>query len=716
MQKSILIIVSLFLWFSVFSQSTVTIDIDASELAKPISPYIFGKNNNLSGSSSKPLTEAQWQKLRDLGIRMFRENGGNNSSKYNWRRKLSSHPDWYNNVYANNWDFAATSLQANIPSAQGMWAFQLGGKAAKTTSKNFNDWSYNTSKWWSGVGQNLAGGGTINPEGGHDALVEGNPDLYLEDWPADSTTGILDHWFGENGIGLDPTRIQYWNMDNEPEIWEGTHDDIWPVQPDAEEFMQKYFAVAKKARELYPDIKLMGPVPANEWQWYNYKTGKVPYNGKEYVWLEYFILRIAEEEAESGIRLLDVLDIHFYPGETNASDIVQLHRVFFDEDYVYPGANGVKRSGTSGWDASLNKEYIFKRCNDWLVKYHGEGHGVKLAVSEIGIGGENPNVTASWYASTLGEFAKQGVEIFTPWSWKTGMYEVLHLFSRYSHPNFIQGISSEEQFVSAYPTISANKDSLTIFLVNRHLSESRKADFNLSQFPVKDGDYTIYTLSGLPTSETFVSHTVNAIKTSSINISDYDLSVEIPALSISAIVLKRSSVVITPFGELIAEAEAENGVLNGVTKASSSQGFSGTGYVTGFDNEGDKVSVKISVPEKAFYKILIRYRGASGYKQQNFSVNNGFPSPVNFPASDTFAYAEAGSFILQKGDNTLSIIKNWGWNEIDKFEVYPTEKNTFNIDSSLVDTAANEATKLLYNFLLFLHYLYINRFILKYLL
>ena len=107
-------------------------------------------------------------------------------------------------------------------------------------------------------------------------------------------------------------------MDNEPEIWNGTHDDVYPVQPSAEEFMQKYFEVAKKARAAFPGIKLVGPVPANEWQWFNWNNNKVTYNGKEYPWLEYFILRVAEEQELTGIRLLDVLDIHFYPGETNS--------------------------------------------------------------------------------------------------------------------------------------------------------------------------------------------------------------------------------------------------------------------------------------------------------------------------------------------------------------------------------------------------------------
>lgn len=64
------------------------------------------------------MTALTWQRYRDAGITMFRESGGNNSTKYNWRKKLTSHPDWYNNVYAHDWDYAARSLQDQLPEAQ----------------------------------------------------------------------------------------------------------------------------------------------------------------------------------------------------------------------------------------------------------------------------------------------------------------------------------------------------------------------------------------------------------------------------------------------------------------------------------------------------------------------------------------------------------------------------------------------------------------------
>ena len=330
-----------------FSQTTV-VTIDPTKDVKTISPYIYGRNNSLPKESyAATLTPTEWTRLRESGVQMLREGGGNNATKYNWRRRLSSHPDWYNNVYVNDWDVSVKNLRDSLPlSIQGLWTFQLIGKAAKTNANNFNDWGYNRSQWWTGTAQNLAGGGQPNTAGGSRAATEGNPDLYLESWTADSTVGILDYWF--NTLGISKQRVQYWNMDNEPEIWQGTHDDIMPTGIAAEDFMQRYFAVAKKARAKFPTIKLVGPVTANEWQWFNWANATIAADGRRYPWLEFFIKRCAEEQRASGTRLLDVLDIHFYPSEKTAEQVVQLHRVFFDRNYARRGTPSCSR-----WEATV---------------------------------------------------------------------------------------------------------------------------------------------------------------------------------------------------------------------------------------------------------------------------------------------------------------------------------------------------------------------------
>lgn len=533
MKKSIWAI--LLLPFSMtWAQQDVLITIQANGPRMLVSPYIYGKNNVLSTNPQQPITDAVWQQTEDAGITLIRSCGGNNLTKYNWRKKIASHPDWYNNVYTSDWDYAMQSLQERLPWVQAMWGFQLLGEVADNTSYNFNDWEYNHSAWWSGVSQNLAGGGIPNTSGGSKAAKEGDTSLYLQTWSADSTVAILDYWYKTKGI--DKEQTHFWSMDNEPEIWSGTHDDVMPVQCSAEEFMQRYFDVAKKARQANPDIKLVGPVTANEWQWFNY-TQDTKIDGKHYCWLEYFIKRCAEEEKATGIRLLDVLSIHFYPSETNATDILQLHRVFFDETYVYPGANGIKTLN-GGWDNTLNREYIFKRCNQWLTTYFGENHGIGLGLCETGISALNANITACWYASQLGEFMKHGVTIFTPWDWKPGMFEVLHLNTQYNHTFSIPATSTNEEQVSAYATINNSGDSISVQLVNRSLSGTKTVTLHVEDFIPSVIPQQILSLYNLPEqTETFLSHTSNALEQTRVLPQDRSLTITLPPLSVSAVVL-----------------------------------------------------------------------------------------------------------------------------------------------------------------------------------
>ena len=524
---------------ALFSQDVV-VTVNATDGKKIVSPYIYGRNGSFSNSFGTVTSSSDITLFKEAGLRLARENGGNNATKYNWRKKISSHPDWYNNVYDHDWDNLSNYIMTNVPDMQVMWSFQLIGKVASNKNNNFNDWSYNMSQWWSGCSQNLAGGGVVNTSGGSIATVNGNPLLYTMDWPADSTTEVLNHWFGPKGIGLNSNNFRYWNMDNEPEIWSGTHDDVMPAQLAATAFMDKYFAVAKKARALFPGIKLCGPVTANEWQWYKWGSETLNINGKYYSWLEYFIKRVADEQKATGIKLLDVLDIHWYPGESTDVDVLQLHRIFYDKTYDYPGANGLK-SINGGWDNTQTREYIFQRINDWLTLYFGANHGITIGLSESGINSSNANVNSVLYASMLGTFASNGVELYTPWTWKTGMWETLHLFSRYAKNQSVKTASTLENMVSGYTTLSDNADSMTVMLVNRDLTSSHKVTVNLSGFSVANETYNTLQLAALPANETFVSHASNALKKNTITVSGNSFSIVLPPVSTTAVILKATA-------------------------------------------------------------------------------------------------------------------------------------------------------------------------------
>ena len=535
----ILLFLLLFSNAASFSQDVV-VTVNATDGKKIVSPYIYGRNNSFSNSFGTASSVSDITLFKEAGLRLARENGGNNATKYNWRRKISSHPDWYNNVYDHDWDNLSKNIVANMPDVQVMWAFQLIGKVASNKNNNFNDWSYNKAQWWSGCSQNLAGGGSVNASGGGTPTIAGNSSLYTMDWPADSTTEVLNHWFGTKGIGLNSANFQYWDMDNEPEIWSGTHDDVMNSQLAATAFMDKYFAVAKKARALYPGVKLCGPVTANEWQWYKWSSESLNINGKYYCWLEYFLKRVSDEQKATGIRLLDVVDIHWYPGESADADVLQLHRIFYDQTYVYPGANGVK-SINGGWDNSQSKEYIFQRINDWLTLYFGVNNGITIGMSESGINSVNTNANSVLYASLLGTFANNGVEFYTPWTWSTGMWETLHLFSRYAKNYSVKSTSTLENTVSGYTTITSNADSMTLILVNRDLSLTHKVTVNLSGFLASSGTYNTLQISSLSTTETFLSHANNALKKSTVYVTGNSFSIVLPTVSTTAVILKANT-------------------------------------------------------------------------------------------------------------------------------------------------------------------------------
>lgn len=517
----------------------ISVSVDAGAGVKKISPYIYGRNIDVIGDAVESDAEkaaellkneqAFYTQVLESGIHMMRANNGNNATRYNWRKKLTVHPDWYNNVYSHDWDITAKKILENLPGVDAQYAFQLTGYAASTTDYNFEDWTFYTThnETWAKQTLDLAGGGEVS-EDGQTLVKAGDHSLYNEAWPADSTVGIIAHWKDE--LKYDMSRFRYWSMDNEMEIWNGTHADL-PLDSGGAFLVKQYIDVAKKARAAWPDIKLTGPVTANEWQWCNI-AGKTP---DKKCWLEYFIEQVAAEQKASGIRLLDVFDLHWYPTEKDYGSMVNWHRVFFDTTYNYPGANGIKTLN-GGWDEKITKEYIFKRVNDWLDKYFGEGHGITLALTETDFTRGGAMTSALVYASWLGTFMDNGVEIFTPWTWGDGMYETVHLFSRYGHEFRVQSMSDNDSLVSAYSSVNASGDSLTVIFVNRAESEAQNVNLKLENFKAIDGTVPTFTLEKL-SGETFKSHTENALQAGTANVASNALALTLPANSITAVLL-----------------------------------------------------------------------------------------------------------------------------------------------------------------------------------
>ena len=117
--------------------------------------------------------------------------------------------------------------------------------------------------------------------------------------------------------------------------------------------------------------------------------------------------------------------------------------------------------------------------------------------------------------------------------------------------------------------------------------------------------------------------------------------------------------------------EAENGILTGTTVATSHVGYSGTGYVTGFDTVGDKLTVIVNVPAAGIHALILRYATPYGEKTNDIWVNGSFLKAQVFPPVNTFEPIEVALVALNAGDNTVEVRHNWGWFEVDNITLIP---------------------------------------------
>jgi mannan endo-1,4-beta-mannosidase len=116
--------------------------------------------------------------------------------------------------------------------------------------------------------------------------------------------------------------------------------------------------------------------------------------------------------------------------------------------------------------------------------------------------------------------------------------------------------------------------------------------------------------------------------------------------------------------------EAEAGTRSGVSVASSVPGFSGTGYVTGFDGANDRLGWSLNVPQ-GLYDFYLGYRSQFGEKGYDLRVN-GVTTQGMFAPSTTFAQEFAGQFYLDTAATAVDVLRGWGYYDVDYLELRST--------------------------------------------
>lgn len=146
--------------------------------------------------------------------------------------------------------------------------------------------------------------------------------------------------------------------------------------------------------------------------------------------------------------------------------------------------------------------------------------------------------------------------------------------------------------------------------------------------------------------------------------------------------------------------EAENGTLTGTQKSTTIAGYTGTGYVTGFDSDGDKVVMTKSIAASGVYNLYVRYASPSGNKFNFIYVNDENVGSAAFAMSASFKETLVGKIFLKQGVNNIAIVKDWGYFEVDNIRLEKSAPSPFNnIAEELVTAAPSEEADSLYRFL-----------------
>lgn len=249
----------------------------------------------------------------------------------------------------------------------------------------------------------------------------------------DTTDGYVNQdefvwWLTQRfpGATTSATTPLFFSLDNEPDIWGSTHQEIRPKVNGSDalltydEFIATTVDYASAIKSVAPQATVFGPAVAT---WTGAATlGRWPTADPKYgtqFFLDVYLDKLKAAEQSSGHRLVDVLDIHWYPAAGNGAYEI-------DNDYAPQTADLVEarlQAPRSLWDPGYNERSWVNDVQGGPIrllpllreKIAAHYPGTKIAISEYyyGRGGDISGGIAQ--ADVLGIFGREGVFAATLW-------------------------------------------------------------------------------------------------------------------------------------------------------------------------------------------------------------------------------------------------------------------------------------------------------------
>ncbi|WP_281886457.1 glycoside hydrolase family 44 protein [Paenibacillus sp. YYML68] len=386
---------------------TVQMSIDPSAERAPISPYIYGTNDELTG-------EENWTARRMGGNRLSTYNWENNASNagkdYFWRSD-GYIPWFYGNIMDRSlYDvpgIGATAFHERSLSkgSYTLLTLQTAGYVAASRSDTSVTEEAPSPQW-------------VEVKASKNAPFTLTPDLHDGKVYMDEFVNFIVNKFGPASSA---TGVKGFEIDNEPALWGENHKYMHPEQTRGVEVLNKSIELAKAVKKVDPTVEMFGPVSYgfSEYLIMDNKAEWETIKGSYDWYLDYYLdkLRVASEQ--EGRRLLDVLDLHWYPEATDGS--VTISNPYVENTLATHKAR--VQAPRTLWDASYTE-------NSWIGQFYSRflpliprlqqsineyNPGTKLAFTEYNYGGENHISGGIAMADVLGIFGKYGVYMANYW-------------------------------------------------------------------------------------------------------------------------------------------------------------------------------------------------------------------------------------------------------------------------------------------------------------
>jgi hypothetical protein len=379
----------------------VVFSVDPRQGMWPISPDIYGVNTPTSTTGTDATVRATSQRL-----------GGNRLSAFNWENNASNAGNDYkyqNDGYLGASDAPGDAVRSAINDA---WAH--GAQAVLTVP--IGDY----------VSADKAPPGDVRTDAGTEYLSTrfkknvAAKNAPFSNPPNQADDSVFQDEFVAWAAACAGTVPLAFCLDNEPDLWSSTHAEIHPLPVTYAELSERTIRFATAIKAAWPAAPILGFVSYG-WNGFNnlQNAPDASVNGN---FVDYFLSQMKAAEDSAGKRLVDYLDLHWYPEAKGGNA-----RIVFDT--APTGANltayqeARMQAPRSLWDSTYketswitdNTKTPINLIPRMKQRIAAKYPGTKLAFTEWNYGGANDITGAIATADVLGIFGREKVDMAHIW-------------------------------------------------------------------------------------------------------------------------------------------------------------------------------------------------------------------------------------------------------------------------------------------------------------